>query len=73
MIPYIADVLNVNEQELFEFNIEYSTQYNYKQSKEIREIIELLQYLPNSAIIDLKKRLYEYKMTYDKGFNKILK
>ena len=61
LIPYIAEVLNVTEQELFEVNIEWATQYNYKLSKEIREIISLLQYVPTNKIIELKEKLLKYK------------
>lgn len=68
LIPYIAEALDVREQELFEFNVEYSTDYNKVKSKEVREIIDLLQYLPNPAIESLKERLYEYRDVYKKGF-----
>jgi len=61
LIPYIAEALEVKEQELFEFNIEYSTEYNYSQSKEVREIINLLQYLPASKLRELKEGLSKYK------------
>lgn len=67
LIPYIAEVLGVNEQELFSFDLEYATGYNYKQSKEIREILELLQYLPNGGIAKLKEQLLNYKKLYDEG------
>ena len=33
LIPYIAEALDVMEQELFSFDIEYATSYNYKKSK----------------------------------------
>ena len=71
LIPYIAEALGVKEQELFEFNIEYSTEYNYTKSKDVREIVDLLQYLPNNAIENLKSRLCEYKKVYDKKFDTI--
>lgn len=61
LIPYIAEVLNIKEQELFEFDIEYSTQYNYKLSKEVREIVALLQYVPNTKITELREKLLKYK------------
>lgn len=66
LIPYIAEVLDIKEQELFEFDIEYSTDYNYKLSKEVREIIALLQYVPHSKIINLKEKLLKYKALDDK-------
>lgn len=68
LIPCIAEVLGVSEQELFSFDIEYSSGYNYKQSKEIREIIELLQYVPSSGILRIKEQLIEYKKLHDQTF-----
>jgi len=62
LIPYIADVLNIKEQELFEFDIEYATNYNYQLSKEVREIVSLLQYVPSSKIKELKDKLLKYKI-----------
>ncbi len=69
LIPYIAEALEVKEQELFEFNLEYLAEYNYAQSKEVREIIQLLEYLPTLAIENLKSRLEEYKKLCEKGFD----
>ncbi len=43
LIPYIAEVLEVNEQELFSFDLEYSCNNNYRQSKEVRKIVHNLQ------------------------------
>lgn len=65
LIPYIADVLNVNEQDLFSFDIEYANSYNYKKSKEVREIIELLQYAPSSIIEHIQIQLQKYKKLHD--------
>ena len=71
LIPYIAEVLGVSEQELFNFNIEYATEYNYKQSKEVREIVDLLPYAPNSIIEHIKTQLQKYKNLNKKKKNKI--
>jgi transcriptional regulator with XRE-family HTH domain len=68
LIPYIAEALSVKEQELFEFNIEYATEYNHEKSRETREILDLLQYLPPIAVKSLKDQLKEYKKLYEKGF-----
>ena len=65
LIPYIAEVLGVSEQELFNFNIEYATEYNYKQSKEVREIVDLLPYAPNSVVEHIKAQLQKYKNLND--------
>lgn len=66
LVPYIAEVLRIKEQELFEFNIEFATEYNYRMSKEVREIIALLQYVPHSKIIELKNNLLKYKELAEK-------
>lgn len=68
LIPYIAEVLGVSEQELFSSEIEYGSDYNYRHSKEVREVLNLLRYLPKPAFEKLKERLLEYKKIYDKGF-----
>lgn len=61
LIPYIAEVLNIREQELFEFDVEYATEFNYVMSKEVREIISLLQFVPSTKIIELKYNLTKFK------------
>ena len=48
--------------------IEFSSENNIKQSKEFREILNLLPYLPTKALKELKSRLQEYKKLYEKGF-----
>ena len=68
ILPYFAEVLGVKEQEFFEFDIEFSSENNIKQSKEFREILNLLPYLPTKALQELKSRLQEYKKLYEKGF-----
>lgn len=65
LIPYIAEVLGIKEQELFEFDMEYATEFNYQRSKEVREIISLLQYVPYAKIIGLKEKLLCYKELFD--------
>lgn len=61
----------MSEQELFNFNIEYATEYNYKQSKEVREIVDLLPYAPNSIIEHIKTQLQKYKNLNNETKNKI--
>lgn len=61
LIPYIAEVLAVSEQELFSVDIEYASSYNKKYSKEIREIIDLLPHAPNNVVIYIKEQLSKYK------------
>lgn len=71
LIPYIAEALDVSEQELFSFDIEYASNYNYKQSKEIREIIELMQYVPSSIVEHIKNHLHKYKQLHQETLQKI--
>lgn len=61
LIPYIAEVLSVSEQDLFTFDLEYAQNYNYRQSKEVREILELLPYAPSSVVLHIKEQLLKYK------------
>lgn len=67
LIPYIAEVLDVNEQDLFTFDLEYAQNYNYKQSKEVREIIELLPYAPISVVVHIKEQLQKYKKLHEES------
>ncbi len=68
LIPYVAEVLNVKEQELFEFDVEYASDHNIERSKEVREIIALLRYVPSAKIKEFKARLEEYKSLFDKNY-----
>ena len=65
LVPYIAEVLNISEQELFSDEIEYSNNYNHRYSKEAREILDLLQYAPKGAIEEIKAYLLKYKSVLD--------
>jgi transcriptional regulator with XRE-family HTH domain len=71
LIPYIAEVLGIQEQELFNFDLEYASSYNYKKSKEIREIIDLLQYTPTNMIQVIKEQLSKYKSMYDENIREL--
>lgn len=71
LISFIAEALGVEEQELFSFDLEYSTNYNYKQSKEAREIVHLLQYAPQSVIINIKEQLRKYKKLHDESIKSL--
>ena len=71
LIPYIAEVLEVNEAELFSFDIEYASEYNIKHSKEVREILALLPYAPKVMIEHIKEALQKFKKAYDDGVKKI--
>ncbi len=61
LIPYIAEVLGVTEQELFTFDIEYATEYNARYSQEIRELINLLSYAPKPVREEIKTLLLNIK------------
>ena len=65
LIPYIAEVLEVNECELFRFDIEYATEYNIKYSKDVREILHLLQYTPKNMVDIIKKSLLKFKENFE--------
>ena len=65
LIPYIAEVLEVTEQELFSFDIEYASEYNIRYSKDIREILDLLQYAPKPMVEHIKSTLQKFKVIYD--------
>jgi len=69
LIPYIAEALQVSEQELFTNDIEYSSDYNARYSKEAREILDLLQYAPKKAVEDIKNYLMKFKSVCEAGVN----
>ena len=71
LIPYIAEVLKVTEQELFSFDIEYASEYNIRYSKDAREILNLLYYTPKPMITHIKNTLQKFKIDYDEGVKKI--
>ena len=71
LIPFIAEVLEINEQELFTFDMEYACNYNYRQSKEVREILELLKYAPSGLIVHIKEQLAKHKVLYGESVDKI--
>lgn len=61
LIPYIAEVLGVSEQELFSFDIEYAADYNLRFSKEMREMVELLSYAPKPVREEIRDMLVALK------------
>ena len=71
LIPYIAEVLGVDEQELFRFDIEYASEYNIRYSKDAREILELLYYTPKPMIEHIKAVLRRYKKSYEDGVKEL--
>lgn len=71
LIPYIAEVLNITEQELFSSEIEYSNEYNVRYSKEAREILDLLKFAPKGAVEDVKDYLLKYKDIFNQGIKSI--
>ncbi len=71
LIPYIAEVLGVDEQELFRFDIEYATEYNLRYSKEAREILDLLQYTPKPMIEQIKNVMQKFKKAYEEGMREL--
>lgn len=71
LIPYIAEVLGVDEQELFRFDIEYATEYNLRYSKDAREILDLLQYTPKPMIEQIKNTMQKFKKAYEEGLKEL--
>ena len=61
LIPYIADVLEIQVQELFGKRIEYAAQYDTHNSAEVREIIDLLHYAPPPLRREIKELLIKVK------------
>lgn len=71
LIPYIAEVLGVDEQELFRFDIEYATEYNLRYSKDAREILDLLQYTPKPMLEQIKIVMRKFKKAYEEGIREL--
>ena len=71
LIPYIAEVLNISEQELFTSELEYASNYNMRYSREARELINLLPHVPHNMIIYTIEKFNEYKILYEKNTSKI--
>ena len=71
LVPYIAEVLGVSEEELFRFDIEYASEYNIRYSKDAREILELLQYLPKPTLEHIKSTLRRFKQEHEKALKEI--
>ncbi|MDR1007929.1 MAG: hypothetical protein LBL65_05115 [Campylobacteraceae bacterium] len=51
--------------ELFAFDLEYSVSYNHRHSKEVREIIRLLSYAPQSVVVHIKDQFLKYKKLHN--------
>lgn len=67
LIPYIAEVLNVSEQELFSSEVEQTSEYNIQYSKEAREILLLLPFAPKNTIKHIISILSTYKSLHEKS------
>ena len=67
LIPFIAEVLSVTEQELFSSDLEYATEYNVRYSKDVREILDLLPYAPRSMVEHIKESLQKFKTAHQEG------
>lgn len=71
LIPYIAEALEIDENELFSYDIEYTSEYNIRYSKDAREILHLLQYTPKSMIEIIKKSLLKFKILFKQSKDEI--
>lgn len=65
LVPYIAQVLGVEEGDLFSFEVERSFGFDTPLSKEARDIMRLLPYAPATAIHAIKTQLEKYKKLHD--------
>jgi len=65
LIPYFAEALNVSIEDLFSSDIEYSCQNNVRYSKEAREILNLLAYMPSSTTKMILETMRRYKELHD--------
>ena len=61
LIPYIADVLEIQVQELFGKRNEYAANHDIRNSAEVREIIDLLHYAPPPLRHEIKELLTKVK------------
>ena len=73
LIPYIADVLEVPEQELFTSELEFINDYDIRYSKESREILELLNYAPKRLKDDIIDILQNLKTLYSTKIDNLKK
>lgn len=71
LLPYIAEVLGVSEQDLFSFEIEYTSEYNIKYSRQAREIVDLLQYAPKITIEHILTQLRKHKELHKESTKQI--
>ena len=71
LIPFIAEVLSVTEQELFSSDLEYATEYNIRYSKDVREILDLLPYAPRSMVEHIKESLQKFKVVHGESVKNI--
>jgi transcriptional regulator with XRE-family HTH domain len=71
LIPYIAEVLGVDEGELFRFDIEYASEYNMRYFKDAREVLELLQYIPKPTLEHVKIIFRRFKKEHETAISEI--
>lgn len=66
ILPYIAEVLGIDEGEFFKFDIEYASNHNIRYSKDVRELLELLQYVPKPTLEYIKTVFRHFKTEHEK-------
>lgn len=66
LLPYIAEVLEISINELFEFDIEFASEYNIRHSRQIKELLNLVQYVPKITLQKLILQLKAYKNLHEK-------
>ena len=73
LIPYIAEVLGVSEQELFTSEIEFVTERNLRYSSEVRRIVDLLAYAPRPLVDTLVEILERYRQNTEQDIKHLRK
>jgi transcriptional regulator with XRE-family HTH domain len=73
LIPYIAEVLGVSEQELFSTEIEFVAGQNLRFSSEVRRIINLLSHAPRPLIDALVEILEKYHQSTEQDIKNLRK
>lgn len=65
MIPYFAEVLDISISDLFSFDIDYASEKNTQHSKEAREMMALIKYIPIKTLTVILNTMRRYKHLHD--------
>ncbi len=73
LLPYIAEILNVSIEDLFSSEIEYATNSNIRYSKDAREILDLLPFVPPRFVKEMVEMMRQYKKMFNTGMQNLNK